>query len=50
MRSRELLHKERRIVSAITELCSQKQMFIENVQLRYSNRTVTIIEHSSKML
>ena len=44
------LLKERRIGSAITELCSQKQVLIENVRSRYSNRTVTLIEYSSTML
>jgi len=46
--SRELLLKERRIGSAIIELCSQKQVLIENTRSRYSNRTVTLIEHSPK--
>jgi len=47
---KSILPKDRRIGLAITELCSQKQVFIENAQSRYSNRTVTLIEHSSEML
>ena len=48
---RELLRKERRIGLAITELCSQKQVFIEKYAIKiYSNRTVTVIEHSPEML
>ena len=38
---KSILPKDRRIGLAITELCSQKQVFIENAQSRYSNRTVT---------
>ena len=44
------IFEERRIGSAITELCSQKQVLIENARSRYSNRTVTLIEHSPKIL
>ena len=47
---KELKLKERRIGSATTELCSQKEVSIENAQSRYSDRTVTLIEHSPKML
>jgi len=36
--------------SAMNELCGQMQVLIENAQSRYSNRTVTLIEHSPKIL
>ena len=45
---KSLLPKDRRIGLAITELRSQKQVFIENARSKYSNKTATLVKHLLK--
>jgi len=46
---KSLYQRKKRIGSAITQLCNQKQVLIENGQSRYSNRAATLIDKSIRI-